>query len=339
MSRRIHSVTTMTPLRVSFMGGGTDFPRYYVNHDGGLVVSAGIQAHVYVTVMRYSPLFGERYRISYSETERRTSRDSIENGIVRGCLELLGIDEPLHISTSADVPAMSGLGSSSSFAVGLLLALHAMRGEDMSAAALAEQACQVELEVLSKPIGVQDQYAAAFGGLNAFHFQPNGRVLVEPISLQALGPDIADGLFLVWTGTHRKAEEILADQDRRTDINVQQLDAMKALANQLLAQMHGCTLSLKDFAGLLNKGWEMKRSLSRAISTPEVDSFWEELLSAGAVGGKLLGAGGGGFMLAVVPEDERAGFLARMADRNPIPLKVDPLGARILNSVEKSFST
>ena len=325
----------MTPLRVSFMGGGTDFPRYYLNHDGGLVVSAGIQAHVYVTVMRYSPLFGERYRISYSETERRTTRDSIENGIVRGCLELLGIDEPLHISTSADVPAMSGLGSSSSFAVGLLLALHAMHGEDMSAAALAEQACQVELEVLGRPIGIQDQYAAAFGGLNAFHFQPNGRVLVEPISQQALGTDITDGLFLVWTGMQRKAEEILADQDRRTDINVQQLDAMKALANELLTDMHDLTLSLKGLADLLSNGWEMKRSLSSAISNPEVDSFWEELLAAGAIGGKLLGAGGGGFMLAVVPKDAQVGFLRVMAGRNPIPLKVDPLGARILNTVEK----
>jgi galactokinase/mevalonate kinase-like predicted kinase len=168
----------MTPLRVSFMGGGTDFPRYYSDH-GGIVVSAGIQAHVYVTVMKYSPMFGERYRISYSETERRADRNSIENGIVRGCLELLNIDEPLHISTSADVPAMSGLGSSSSFAVGLLLALHAMHGEDMSAAALAEEACQVELEVLGKPIGKQDQYIAAYGGLSGFHFRADGRVEVD----------------------------------------------------------------------------------------------------------------------------------------------------------------
>lgn len=336
MSRIIHSVTTMTPLRVSFMGGGTDFPRYYLQR-GGLVVSAGIQSHVYVTVMRHSPLFGERYRISYSETERRATRDSIENGIVRGCLELLGIDEPLHISTSADVPAMSGLGSSSSFAVGLLLALHAMHGEDMSAAALAEQACRVELEVLGKPIGIQDQYAAAFGGLNAFHFQPNGRVLVEPISQQALGTDITDGLYLVWTGLQRKAEEILADQDRRTDINVQQLDAMKVLANELLADMHDLNLSLEGLADLLSQGWAIKRGFSSAISNTEVDSFWEELLSAGAIGGKLLGAGGGGFMLAVVPRDAQASFLERMADKNPVPLKVDPLGARVLNTVEKRF--
>mgnify|MGYP003607442054 CR=1 FL=1 len=334
MSRRIHSVTTMTPLRVSFMGGGTDFPRYYSEH-GGLVVSAGIQTHVYVTVMRHSPLFGERYRISYSETERRADRDSIDNGIVRGCLELLGIDEPLHISTSADVPAMSGLGSSSSFAVGLLLALHAMHGEDMSAAALADEACKVELGVLGKPIGIQDQYAAAFGGLNAFHFMPTGRVLVEPISQQALGTDITGGLFLVWTGMQRKAEEILADQDRRTEINMQQLDAMKSLADGLLAEMHGLSLSLERFAELLSKGWAMKKGLSSAISNPGVDGLWEELLAAGAIGGKLLGAGGGGFMLAVVPEDAQAGFLARMTDRSPIRLQVDPLGARILNIVEK----
>jgi len=324
----------MTPLRVSFMGGGTDFPRYYLEH-GGIVVSAGIQAHVYVTVMKYSPMFGERYRISYSETERRADRDSIENGIVRGCLELLNIDEPLHISTSADVPAMSGLGSSSSFAVGLLLALHAMHGEDMSAAALAEQACQVELEVLGKPIGKQDQYAAAFGGLNAFHFQPTGRVMVEPISQQALGTDITDGLFLIWTGMQRKAEKILADQDRRTDVNIQQLDAMKHLAAELLNELHGLSLTLPRLAELLNEGWAMKRGLSDSISNEEIESFWQELLDAGAIGGKLLGAGGGGFMLAAVPEENQPRFLARMSDRNPLPFQVDPLGARILNRVEK----
>ena len=334
MSRQIHSVTTMTPLRVSFMGGGTDFPRYYLEH-GGIVVSAGIQAHVYVTVMKYSPMFGERYRISYSETERRADRDSIENGIVRGCLELLNIDEPLHISTSADVPAMSGLGSSSSFAVGLLLALHAMHGEDMSAAALAEQACQVELQVLGKPIGKQDQYAAAFGGLNAFHFQPTGRVMVEPISQQALGTDITDGLFLIWTGMQRKAEKILADQDRRTDVNIQQLDAMKHLAAELLNELHGLSLTLPRLAELLNEGWAMKRGLSDSISNEEIESFWQELLDAGAIGGKLLGAGGGGFMLAAVPEENQPRFLARMSDRNPLPFQVDPLGARILNRVEK----
>jgi len=334
MSRQIHSVTTMTPLRVSFMGGGTDFPRYYLDH-GGIVVSAGIQAHVYVTVMRHSPMFGERYRISYSETERRADRNSIENGIVRGCLELLNIDEPLHISTSADVPAMSGLGSSSSFTVGLLLALHSMRGEDMSAAALAEQACQVELEVLGKPIGKQDQYAAAFGGLNAFHFQPTGRVMVEPISQQALGADITDGLFLIWTGMQRKAERILADQDRRTGINIQQLDAIKKLANELLSELHNLSLTLPRLAELLSEGWAMKRGLSDAISNDEIESFWQELLDAGAIGGKLLGAGGGGFMLAAVPEENQARFLSRMSDRNPLPLQVDSLGARILNRVEK----
>lgn len=334
MTRRIHSVTTMTPLRVSFMGGGTDFPRYYTEH-GGLVVSAGIRSHVYVTVMRHSPLFGERYRISYSETERRADRDSIENAVVRGCLELLDIDEPLHISTSADTPAMSGLGSSSSFAVGLLLALHAMKGEDASAAALADEACRVELEILGKPIGKQDQYAAAFGGLNAFHFSPSDRVLVEPISQQAMGTDITDGLFLVWTGVQRRAEEILADQDRRTAVNIAQLDQMKRLANVLLTDLHGLSLSLPRLAQLLSEGWAMKRSLSDSISNQAVDNFWNELLEAGAVGGKLLGAGGGGFVLAAVPAGQRAGFLARMRDRNPVPLKIDPIGARILNTVEK----
>jgi D-glycero-alpha-D-manno-heptose-7-phosphate kinase len=210
-----------------------------------------------------------------------------------------------------------------------------MRGEEMSAAALADQACRVELEVLGKPIGKQDQYAAAFGGLNAFHFQSTDRVMVEPISQQALGSEITDGLFLIWTGMQRKAEEILADQDRRTEINIEQLDGMKALANELLTELHGLSLSLPRLAKLLNQGWAMKRGLSDSISNSAIDGFWQELLDAGAIGGKLLGAGGGGFMLAVVPKKNRARFLAKVRDKNPLQFKVDPLGARILNRVEK----
>ena len=159
--------------------------------------------------------------------------------------------------------------------------------------------------------------------------------MVEPISQQALGADITDGLFLIWTGMQRKAEKILADQDRRTEINIQQLDAMKHLAAELLTELHGLSLTLPRLAELLTEGWAMKRGLSDSISNEEIESFWQELLDAGAIGGKLLGAGGGGFMLAAVPEENQPRFLARMSDRNPLPFQVDPLGARILNRVEK----
>jgi D-glycero-alpha-D-manno-heptose-7-phosphate kinase len=165
----IQSVLSVAPLRISFLGGGTDIPTFYTRSKG-CVVSAAINKYVYVHIKRHDPLFQERYRISYSEVEHTNSRNSIKNAIVKGCLELLDIDEPIQISTSADLPANSGLGSSSSFAVALLNALHALKNENASAVQLAEEASTVEIELLGSPIGKQDQYAAAFGGLNLFEF-------------------------------------------------------------------------------------------------------------------------------------------------------------------------
>ena len=162
-------VTTITPQRISFAGGGTDFPDFYLKN-GGAVVSATIDKFVYVTVKRHSELFREKYRLSYSQTEHVDEIDSIENDIARECLRFLNVDPPLFISTTSDLPVSSGLGSSSSFAVGLLLALHNLRGESVTAGQLAEEACHIEIEVLGKPIGKQDQYAAAFGGLNFYEF-------------------------------------------------------------------------------------------------------------------------------------------------------------------------
>jgi D-glycero-alpha-D-manno-heptose-7-phosphate kinase len=163
------SCLTIAPLRVSFVGGGSDFPNYYLKN-GGAVVSTAISKYVYVHVKRHDPLFQERYRISYSEVEHTQSRESIKNRIVKSSLELLEIDEPLQISTSADLPAASGLGSSSSFAVALLLALHSLKGESVSPLQLSEEACNVEIEMLKSPIGKQDQYASAFGGMNFIEF-------------------------------------------------------------------------------------------------------------------------------------------------------------------------
>jgi D-glycero-alpha-D-manno-heptose-7-phosphate kinase len=207
-------VTTITPQRISFAGGGTDFPDFYLKN-GGAVVSATIDKFVYVTVKRHSELFKEKYRLSYSQTEHVDDIELIENDIARECLRFLNVDPPLFISTTSDLPVSSGLGSSSSFAVGLLLALHNLRGESVTAGQLAEEACHIEIEVLGKPIGKQDQYAAAFGGLNFYEFRKDGRVRVESLwNSRNDTQSIFDSSILFWTGVQRKAEDILSEQQR-----------------------------------------------------------------------------------------------------------------------------
>ena len=331
-SHELHAVTTMTPLRVSFMGGGTDLPAYY-RQRGGVVVSTAIRAYIYVSVKRHSALFGERYRVSYSETEHQTTRQNIRNDIVRATLEFLEFDEPLHISTSADLPAMSGLGSSSSFAVGLLHAIHALRGEEVSSSRLAQEACQVEIELLGRPIGKQDQYAAAIGGVNAFFFEPDGRVRIEPVSHHLIEGGGLDNLYLVWTGMQRKAEEILEQQNRKTPKNLASLDHFRQQAISLLDDISLGKLSLRRMGDLLTTGWRLKRGLAQGIDSPELDAIWDDLLSSGALGGKLLGAGGGGFFLVVVPPENLEEFLARQAARYPLRMRVDVFGTRILSTV------
>ena len=208
------TVTTITPQRISFVGGGTDLPSFYTNHGGG-VISSAINQYVYVTVKQHSPLFDEAYRLSYSKTEHAHTLDDIENSIARECLRLVHVEPPLYIATAADLPASSGLGSSSSFAVGLLNALHLLKGERVSPAQLAEEACEVEINILGNPIGKQDQYAAAFGGLNHIIFKESGRVEIDHLVLQNnLIDEIFENSLLIWTGIQRDASSILAKQNK-----------------------------------------------------------------------------------------------------------------------------
>ena len=191
-------VSTITPQRISFVGGGTDLPAFYESHDGE-VISSAIAQYVYVTVKRHSPLFQEAYRLSYSKTEHAHKLDDIENGIARECLRLVHVEPPLYIATAADLPASSGLGSSSSFAVGLLHALHLLKGERVSPGQLAEEACEIEINILGNPIGKQDQFAAAFGGLNHMLFKKNGRVEIDHLVLQDnLIDEIFENSLLIW---------------------------------------------------------------------------------------------------------------------------------------------
>lgn len=325
-------VITRTPLRVSFLGGGTDLKGYY-ERDYGCVLSTAINRYIYVTVKKHGLLFNENYRLNYSESEMVNSVDEIKNVIARECLKLVPVDAPLYISTVADLPAFSGLGSSSAFAVGLLNALHTMRGDSVSKAQLAEQACHVEIEVLKRPIGKQDQYAAAIGGLNYIRFQRDGRVLIEPQlfhnqeSLRMLFSNI----MMFWTATQRDAGQVLAEQKSSIGDKMRELDAMRAQAEQTRDLVHD-GFDLRKFANILHEGWMLKRTLSKKITSSDLDVAYQKAMQAGAWGGKLCGAGGGGFLLFVVPPENQAAVKHSLSHMEVLTPDYDTQGSIVMLS-------
>lgn len=324
------SVLSMAPLRISFLGGGSDIPSFYEKHPGG-VVSAAIDKYVYVHIKRHHPLFQERYRVSYSEVEHTKNRNQIKNSIVRACLELLNMDEPLQISTSADLPANSGLGSSSSFAVALLNGLHAIRGEEVSPVQIAEEACQAEIEILKSPIGKQDQYAAAFGGLNYFKFHKNGSVQIEPIYLSRTDTGrFLNKSLLVWTGQSRNANVVLEDQASRAESNFDQLLQITELAKNFKELLLNSDLDWVKLGSLISQGWKLKQSFSDKISTDEVRAVTAQLDDLNCYGYKLLGAGGGGFIFAIFDDtdDKKLDSLNNWRIFKPA---LDHAGARIVS--------
>jgi D-glycero-alpha-D-manno-heptose-7-phosphate kinase len=326
-------VTTITPLRLSFAGGGTDLPDFYLKH-GGAVVSTTINKYIYVTVKYHSTLFNEAYRLSYSTTEHTQSLDDIENDIARECLRLVHVDPPLYIATSADLPALSGLGSSSSFAVGLLYALHLLRGEDVSAGQLAEEACQVEIDMLKRPVGKQDQYAAAFGGLNFIAFQQDGRVQFDPLWLPDDGVDVLfRNSMLFWTGIQRNAGDILANQRARIGDTSHTLIAMRDMAHECRDALLGVGVTPQRLGGLLDAGWRAKRSLADSITSSAIDQSYERALAAGALGGKIAGAGGGGFLYLVAPPECHTAVREALPGMVDVSIQYEPRGARVLSQV------
>lgn len=326
-------VTSQTPLRVSLSGGGTDFDAYS-SKSGGKVISLAINKYIYVSVKDSNPLFGKNYHISYAENEHVDSISEIKNGIVRESLSLLGIDNPLHISTAADIPSSSGLGSSSSFAVGLLNALHAYKGEIVSAKQLAEEACIVELQRLSKPIGRQDQYAAAFGGCNEIDFLSNGEVNVEPIHNWLIKENIVENLVLVWTGVTRSADEVLLEQNNRTESNRAQLDQIREYCQQLSEEINSGTATSARLAEHLDRNWKIKSGLSSLITSTEIDDLYKKCKQSGSLGGKLLGAGAGGFFLNVVPRENLSNFFRDLSNLVLTQFKLSESGSRILLNIK-----
>jgi D-glycero-alpha-D-manno-heptose-7-phosphate kinase len=328
---------TRTPLRVSFAGGGTDLREFY-ERDSGAVFSTAITSYIYVTVKRHSPLFNEAIRLNYSKSEEVNDIDEIENDIARECLRFLEIDPPIYISTVGDHPASSGLGSSSSFAVGLLHALHTLRGERVSAAQLAEEATHIEIDVLGEPIGKQDQYAVAFGGVNLFLFRRDGSVTLQPgrVSPTVLG-DLFDSLLMFWTGHQRSSRAVLEEQRDSTPSKLDALRQMRDHAHQvheLFTQPNGAAIDVGALGRTLDASWRLKRDLASTITTPEIDGWYDAAMAAGAVGGKLCGAGGGGCMLFVVPHGRKEHVRAALRDLVEVPIEYEAHGSRVLLPLE-----
>ena len=322
-------IITKTPFRASFAGGGTDLPAFYEQEDG-FVLSTAIDSFMYLAVHRF---FENRIVLKYSQTENVESVDEIQHGLIRECLKITGVSEPLEITSFADIPSKgSGLGSSSSFAVGLISALRAYQGLPVTAEISAALACEVEIGSLGEPIGKQDQYAAAYGGLNGITFHRDGSVTVEPIQLgrEALR-HLEEHLVMFYTGVVRSASGILHEQSKNTSQDRSKfalLQEMKGLAYQLRDALRA--EDVDQLGPIMHHGWEMKKGLASKISMPEIDAAYAAAMAAGATGGKLLGAGGGGFLLFYCPPAKRPELLRRLSALRVVPVKLEARGTRVL---------
>jgi D-glycero-alpha-D-manno-heptose-7-phosphate kinase len=321
-------ILSKTPLRMSFVGGGSDLPAFY-REETGAVLSTSIDQYMYVAVNRK---FDGRIRISYAKTEDVESVAQIAHPLVREALNLVGIDGGIEIASMADIPSHgSGLGSSSTYTVGVLHALYAYRSQYVSKARLAEEACDIEIVRCGEPIGKQDQYAAAFGGLNLIRFHPDETVSVDPVICprQTLR-DFEDAILVFFTGRTRSASELLKRQSedtRQADRKVL-LRRMAGLAHDMKRELESG--SIDQIGAILDENWSLKAQLTKGISDSQIDAWYAAGLKAGATGGKLLGAGNGGFLMFFAPPERHGAIRTALADLKPVPFRFDRNGAQIV---------
>lgn len=323
-------IITRTPYRISFFGGGTDFPAYYERH-GGAVLSATINKYSYLHCRLLPPFFDHNYRIRYYQTERVATVDEIRHPSVRECLKFLNFSKPLELLHSGDIPAMSGIGSSSSFTVGLLLALHGLRGRMVTKRELAEQAIEVEQRLIMENVGSQDQYAAAFGGFNRIEFGPADRIVLSPLTLEADKlARLQARLLFCFSGVSRLSSEIQTEQLGRINQITSELKDMKQLVDEAQKILDAPPDRLDEFGRLLDTAWRIKRKFSSKVSNPGLDDLYDRALKAGALGGKVCGAGGGGFLVFYVPEEHRRAVEEALRPSLIVPLRFERLGAHVI---------
>ncbi len=319
--------TTRTPFRMSFLGGGTDFPAYF-NEYGGCVLSATFNKYSYVTVRELPALFDYKNQFTYSKIERFNSPDELEHPLVREALKYIGTDR-VQIAYDADLPARSGIGSSSSFAVGLLNELHLLKGEKLSKMELAKEAIYLERVLCNEAGGVQDQLAVAFGGLNKITFDADGYKILPVDISHKNRKQFNNNLLLVFTGFSHFSGEVAVAQQNNIPHKISELNEMKSLVSEgekILISGN----SLDDFGRLLDYTWKLKRTLSDRISTNEIDELYDSAKKAGALGGKILGAGSGGFMLLYVPEEKRENVKKIFEPSRIIPFEFEDEGTKLI---------
>jgi D-glycero-alpha-D-manno-heptose-7-phosphate kinase len=323
-------IITRAPLRIPLGGGGTDLPSYY-SRRGGALISAALNRYIYVTVNRR---FEKEIRVSYSQTEIVDSVDAIKHGIVRECLRFTGISDHIEITTVADIPGNTGMGSSSAFTVALLLALHAFKREHLPSQQLAEEAYHIERDILGEPVGKQDQYLAAFGGVTTMDIAPDGVVKVGSLSFdENVLDNFESNLLLFYTGVRRSASDILKSQDTRAQESesdvLSRLDRIKEIGFEIRAAI--LAGDVRRFGELMDVHWQTKKQLSGKISSSDVDRWYDLARGSGAAGGKLMGAGGGGFLLFYCDQDKKL-LRQKMAEQKlrEVKFHIDWDGAKVI---------
>jgi D-glycero-alpha-D-manno-heptose-7-phosphate kinase len=323
-------IISRTPFRISLFGGGTDYTAWFREH-GGAVIGMAIDKYCYITVRQLPPFFQHRSRIVYSQVELVENVADIKHPAVRGILTDMGISEGLEIHHDADLPARAGLGSSSSFTVGMLNALHALNNKMVSKEKLAREAIRIEQDVLKENVGSQDQLWAAYGGFNRITFHPDGNFTVSPVILPPGRRDeLNQSLMLFFTGFSRFATDFADSQIKNIGNRKSQLHTMRGMVDKAADILLDPKTPLRELGVLLHEGWRLKRELADNVSNPQIDEIYEAGRAAGAIGGKLLGAGGGGFMVFLVEPDKRDQVRERLNKLIQVSVAVDNDGSKIV---------
>lgn len=325
-------IIVQTPLRVSFFGGGTDFPSFFME-EGGCVLSSAIDKFIYLTVKER---FDDKLRVGYTRTEMVDEVNELQHELIRESLRTTGILSGVEITTMGDIPSEgSGLGSSSTVTVGALHALYAYQGEIVSAERLAREACTIEIETLRKPIGIQDQYIAAYGGLRFIEFMPDGEVKTERVNISTdARRALNDNFLLFFTGVGRKSSTILKEQKSNIKERLSELREIKQMAYQ--ARTYIEAENFDALGDLMHQSWELKKRLAGTISNSHINDMYEAARNAGAVGGKIAGAGGGGFLLLYVPYERQNKVREVLKDLQELPFRLESDGTKIIFNYRRS---
>jgi D-glycero-alpha-D-manno-heptose-7-phosphate kinase len=325
-------IIVQTPLRISFFGGGTDFPSYFME-EGGCVLSSAIDKFIFLVIKER---FDDKLRVGYTRTEMVDNVDQVQHELIRESLRLTGIQHGVEITTMGDIPSEgSGLGSSSTVAVGALNAMYAYQGEIASAERLAREACAIEIDILKKPIGIQDQYIAAYGGLRFFEFLSDGEVKTEKINISVdARRALNDNFLLFFTGVSRSSSSILKEQKRNIKDRITELREIKQMAYQ--ARDYIESENFDALGELMHQSWELKKRLAGTISNSNINDMYESARNAGAVGGKIAGAGGGGFLLLYVPYERQSKVRVELNGLQELPFRLEADGTKIIFNYRRS---